>query len=166
MTESSGDTGNTGRFWEGTELDALSEAQWESLCDGCGRCCLQKLEDEDTGELFFTRIACRQLTLKSCRCKDYDNRFERVADCTNVRPLTEEKAGWLPPTCAYRLLAEGKPLHDWHPLLSGDPNSVHDAGISVRHLGVSERMVAIEQYPAYVIDFSADPDVGIDQADD
>lgn len=142
------------RFWETLTLDELSQSQWESLCDGCGRCCLQKLEDEDTGELYFTRIACRQLLQSTCQCKDYDHRFELVADCTNVRPLTDEKAGWLPPTCAYRLVAEGKPLFDWHPLISGNGQSVHDAGISVRHCAISEQDVAIEQYPAYIIEFS------------
>lgn len=145
------------RFWESTALDELTDTQWEALCDGCGRCCLQKLEDEDTGDIHFTGIACRQLSLQQCRCKDYSNRFDLVADCTNVRPLTEQKVQWLPATCAYRLLAEKKPLFDWHPLVSGDPATVHTAGVSVREFAVSEDSVPLEEYPTYIIEFYEGP---------
>lgn len=142
------------RFWE-KPLDELSTAQWESLCDGCGRCCLQKLSDADTGEIFFTRLSCRELDIASCRCRHYRQRFERVPDCTSVHPLTSEKLHWLPPTCAYRLVATGRPLPDWHPLISGDPDSVHHHGISVRVLAVSEDGIDEHDYPEYIISFDA-----------
>lgn len=127
----------------------MNEAEWESLCDGCGRCCLNKLEDADTGEIFFTDVACRLFDAGACRCTDYPNRHTRVADCI---PLTAENAGeltWLPPTCGYRLIAEGRDLYWWHPLVSGDPRSVHAAGISVRGRVLSEVDVpetALENY--------------------
>ncbi len=134
------------RFWE-LPLETLDRAEWEALCDGCGKCCLHKLEDEVTGELFPTNVACRLLDRKSCRCKDYRNRRAYVPDC--VRLDAESLCGidWLPSTCAYRLRAEDKPLFDWHYLISGDPESVHEAGISVRGWTVSEDDVGdLEHY--------------------
>ncbi len=110
----------------------MTEAEWESLCDGCARCCLVKLEDEDTGKIHHTDIACRLLDGKTCRCTDYPRRAKRVPDCVTLTPHEVRTLTWLPPTCGYRLVAEGKDLYDWHPLKSGDPDSVHDAGISVR----------------------------------
>ena len=125
------------RFWE-LPLETLDRAEWEALCDGCGKCCLHKLEDEETGELFPTNVACRLLDRRSCRCRDYKNRKALVPDC--VRLDAESLCGidWLPSTCAYRLRSEGKKLPDWHPLLTGDPESVHRAGMSVRGWTVSE----------------------------
>ena len=125
-------------FWERKRLDQMTREEWESLCDGCGKCCLMKMEDEDTGEVIPTNIACRLLDLKSCRCGDYRHRRAHVPDCVRLTAATVERFAWLPTTCAYRLLAEGAPLPDWHPLLTGDPNSVHKAGISVRGWTVSE----------------------------
>ena len=140
-------------FWESKSLDGMSDAEWESLCDGCGRCCLQKLEDSDSGEVYFTSIACRLLDCSTCRCTDYENRQSEVPDCTMVRPITAEKLNWLPPTCAYKRLAAGQPLPDWHPLITGDPQSVHDAGVSVKFWAVPESSVEVADYQDYLIDF-------------
>ncbi|HEY0721564.1 MAG TPA: YcgN family cysteine cluster protein [Gammaproteobacteria bacterium] len=126
-------------FWKDTPLGELSPAEWESLCDGCGRCCLVKLEDEESGELCYTAIACGELELESCRCRHYTSRRERVAECITLSAATLADYPWLPSTCAYRLLAAGRPLPAWHPLLSGSSESVHAAGISVRNFAVSQR---------------------------
>jgi hypothetical protein len=126
-------------FWQTKSLTDMSKAEWESLCDGCGKCCLHKLQDADTDEIFPTNVACRLLDLGSCQCTDYPNRKVKVPDCVQLSPETAGSLPWLPPTCAYRLLAEDKPLPDWHPLVSGDPESVHTAGISVRGRAVSEK---------------------------
>jgi hypothetical protein len=119
-------------FWEHVPLEAMSTAQWESLCDGCGKCCVTKYEDEDTGDIHYTDVACRLFDQDQCRCTDYAHRSARIPDCVTLTIETLAAPGWLPQTCAYRLLAEGKPLPDWHPLVCGDPNAVHRAGESVR----------------------------------
>ena len=129
----------TDQFWKRKSLAEMTDAEWESLCDGCGLCCMHKVEEEDTGELFYTNLACRLLDTEACRCTDYANRVKQVADCLVIRPDSQDAFTWLPESCAYRILAHGNDLHDWHPLVSGDPESVHAAGISVRGKVVSER---------------------------
>jgi uncharacterized cysteine cluster protein YcgN (CxxCxxCC family) len=119
-------------FWKRKSLEEMSDAEWESLCDGCGRCCLMKLEDEDTGDIYFTDVACRLFDSGSCRCHDYPNRSAKVDDCVRLTPQGVRELKWLPPTCAYRLVAQGRDLYWWHPLVSGAPDSVHAAGVSVR----------------------------------
>ena len=139
-------------FWE-RPLASLNPTEWEALCDGCGKCCLNKLEDEDSGEVLFTRVACRLLDGESCRCGQYDIRRQFVPECVVLSPKTLPKiAYWLPKTCAYKLLHEGKPLYDWHPLISGDPESVHKAGESVRGWTVPEFEVAEEDWEDYAIE--------------
>ncbi|MBV5310538.1 YcgN family cysteine cluster protein, partial [Chromatium okenii] len=120
------------RFWETTPLTALTPAQWEALCDGCGKCCLEKFENEDTGQIIYSRIACALLDLNTCRCADYAGRAQQMPDCITLTPEVLQQPTWLPETCAYRRLAEGKPLPRWHPLFTGDAQSVIDAGQSVR----------------------------------
>jgi len=127
-----------GRFWEERPLDKLSRDEWESLCDGCGKCCLHKLEDEETGEVFPTNVACRLLDRRESRCKDYANRKTYVPDCVRLNPTKLHELDWLPSTCAYRLLANGQPLPDWHYLISGSRETVHEAGMSTRGWTVSE----------------------------
>ncbi|HEY0626078.1 MAG TPA: YcgN family cysteine cluster protein [Allosphingosinicella sp.] len=124
-------------FWE-LPLDALTRPEWEALCDGCGKCCLHKAEDAETGEVLSTNIACRLLDRESCRCSDYRHRKIFVPDCVRLTRLNVGKLSWLPSTCAYRLRSEGRPLPDWHYLKSGDRDSVHDAGMSVRGWTVAE----------------------------
>lgn len=140
-------------FWRRLSLEEMSDEQWESLCDGCGRCCLNKLEDEDSGAIAWTAIRCRLLDESSCRCSDYANRSERVPDCVrltarNVRTLT-----WLPPSCAYRRLADGLDLCWWHPLVSGDPATVRSAGISVRGRTVSEKDIPLADWDEFIVDW-------------
>ncbi len=120
-------------FWRAKSLEDMSEAEWESLCDGCARCCLVKLEDADTGEIHYTDVGCTLLDSGACRCRAYAERQRLVPDCVSLTPENVRGLDWLPPTCAYRLLAEGRDLPWWHPLVSGDPETVHRAGISVRN---------------------------------
>lgn len=138
-------------FWEDLSLDEMSDEQWESLCDGCGRCCLQKLEDADTEEVWVTSLSCRQLNTDTGRCKDYAGRFAEVPDCLAVRPITAAKIKWLPATCAYRKLSVGEPLESWHPLISGRPESVREAGISVAGRCQSEINVPDADYSGYIV---------------
>jgi uncharacterized protein len=139
-------------FWRVKTLDEMSRDEWESLCDGCARCCLVKLEDEDTGDIHFTDIGCRLLDAKTCRCRDYSRRNRRVPDCVKLTPAAVRALTWLPVTCAYRLVAEGKDLPDWHPLVSGSTDSVHEAGASVRGRVVAgEDDIAQELWPDRIV---------------
>lgn len=128
----------TDRYWETTPLDRMSRAEWEGLCDGCGKCCIHKLEDEETGELHATNVACRLLDRRSGQCSDYRHRHAFVPECVRLTPKKLREIDWLPRTCAYRLVDEGKPLPDWHYLECGDREAVHRAGESVRGWTVSE----------------------------
>lgn len=133
----------TQAFWREKTLREMSRDEWESLCDGCGKCCMLKLEDDDTGEIYPTNVACKLLDLTSCRCKDYPNRKAKVPDCVQLTPALTQELSWLPRTCAYRLVSEGRDLFDWHPLKSGSAETVHPAGVSVRGFAVSERKVRV-----------------------
>ncbi|MGB7430970.1 MAG: YcgN family cysteine cluster protein [Ahrensia sp.] len=133
-------TTQANRYWETTALEDMNRQQWEALCDGCGKCCMSKLVDEDTDDIYFTTVACRLFDAESCRCVDYDNRQQKVSDCVQLTPANVREIAWLPQTCAYRLVAEGRPLYAWHPLLSGTPDSVHEASVSMR-----DRVTAHEQ---------------------
>ena len=119
-------------FWRTKTMAQMTSAEWESLCDGCGRCCLNKLEEEDTKRLFYTDVACRLFDEGTCRCKDYKHRKARVSDCLQLTPKRAAEYGWLPHSCAYRRLAEGRGLAWWHPLVSGRPETMMEAGVSVR----------------------------------
>lgn len=141
-------------FWKMKSLWEMTDAEWESLCDGCGKCCLAKLEDEDTGDICWTSVGCRLFDAGRCRCTDYDNRLSRVADCVRLTPDNVGSISWLPSTCAYRRLAEGSDLPDWHPLVSRDENSVHTAGISVkgRVTAREDELAEIEDYFVHILE--------------
>ncbi len=138
-------------FWVSKSLQDMTREEWESLCDGCARCCLHKLEDEDSGEVYYTEIHCRYMNTDNCRCTVYQERQKKVPTCVWLTPEQAEQFFWLPETCAYRLLAEGKPLFDWHPLISGDPNSVHQADISIAGKGISDDQVPEEDWQDHII---------------
>ncbi len=146
-------TGFAKRFWERKPISKLTPREWEALCDGCGKCCLNKLEDGDTGEVALTCVACRMLDDESCRCTQYDIRHQFVPECIVLKPSNiDTHAYWMPQTCAYRLLWEGKPLFNWHPLITGDAQSVHDAGVSVQHRTVSEFETPEDEWEDHIIE--------------
>lgn len=138
-------------WWHDKSLAELSPREWEALCDGCAKCCLHKLEDEDDGEVFYTRVRCRYLDEKSCRCSDYTNRSVMVPNCIRLEPGTVGKLDWLPDTCAYRLRARGELLADWHPLVSGDSESVHRAGVSIRGRAISDEYVHPDGFDEHIV---------------
>jgi len=141
------------RYWETVPMDRMNRAEWEALCDGCGKCCLNKLEDEETGEVALTRLACRLLDDESCLCSQYPIRHQFVPECIVLTPKTlRDNLYWLPQTCAYRLVVEGRPLYPWHPLLSGDPETVHAAGVSVRGLTIPEFEVDDADWEDHIIE--------------
>ena len=145
-------TGNS--FWKNKSLNALTPTEWESLCDGCGRCCVIKLEDEDNGDIFYTNVACRLFDDQTCRCGNYGLRSQLVKGCVVLTPKTlPDVAQWMPTTCAYRLLHEKKPLFDWHPLVSGDAESVHTAGISLRGGVVPEYEVNEDELENHIVEW-------------
>jgi uncharacterized protein len=139
------ETHMTEPFWKTKSLAEMNRAEWESLCDGCGRCCLNKLEDEDTGEFLYTRAACKLLDIGTCQCTDYKNRAKKVPDCVTLTAKNVPTLGWLPESCAYRRLDEGLGLAWWHPLVSGDQETVRQAGISVENEAYTETGIAVEE---------------------
>lgn len=138
-------------FWENYRLDELSQAEWEALCDGCGRCCLHKLEYEDTSEIAYTAVACRLLNLETAQCSDYPHRQKTIPDCVTLTPSNLSEIRWLPTSCAYRRLHEGRGLARWHPLISGKASSVREAGISVIGRVISEADVAEDEVEEHII---------------
>jgi len=128
-------------FWEAKTLEQMTNEEWEALCDGCGRCCLQKLEDRKTGKVQYTWVACYLFDIEKCRCTSYAERIRLVKGCSILTPSRIREYRWLPRTCAYRLVAEGKDLPHWHPLITGDENSVHAAGISIKGRAIPESHV-------------------------
>ncbi|MBV2358881.1 YcgN family cysteine cluster protein [Thalassococcus sp. CAU 1522] len=153
MTDPIDRSGLAPRFWEKTRFDRLSEREWEALCDGCGKCCLNKLEDEDTGEVALTNVACRLFDDSSCRCAQYPIRHQFVPECIVLKPDTiADNLYWMPETCAYRLVYEGRPLFDWHPLISGTPDTVHTAGISMQHRTVPEFEIDEDDWEDHIIE--------------
>ena len=138
---------NNKHFWETKSLNQMTKVEWESLCDGCGKCCLHKLEDIDTGEISVSNVSCSFLDQTSCKCKDYKNRNENVPDCIQLDLKNLKKLDWLPSTCAYRLIDGGESLHDWHHLISGSSETIHERGMSVRDCSVNESSLKnVEEY--------------------
>lgn len=153
MTDPINRTAVRPEFWKHVNLQKMTPQEWEALCDGCGKCCLNKLEDPDTGEVALTCVACRLLDDETCRCAHYDVRKQIVPECIVLTPDNiEEHAYWMPETCAYRLLWQGKPLFDWHPLISGTAETVHQAGVSVRGQTVSEFEVSEDEWEDHIIE--------------
>jgi len=140
-------------FWKKKTLSQMSEQEWESLCDGCGKCCLNKLEDWETGEIYWTDIGCELLNCETCQCSDYENRFHKVPDCIGLTPKHIQTLGWLPPTCAYRLVFEGQDLYWWHHLLSGSRQTVHEAGMSVKGRVQPDEGFSPEEYENHLVEW-------------
>lgn len=140
-------------FWKTKSLEEMTHDEWESLCDRCGLCCVHKLEDEETGEFFFTCVSCKLLDPQTARCSNYEQRFSIVHDCMQLTPAITQELYWLPPTCAYRKVAEGRELSAWHHLVSGSYDTVHTAGISVRNRVVSEEIIPDDQFENFIADW-------------
>jgi uncharacterized protein len=148
-------TQNNTPFWR-KPLEKLTKLEWERLCDGCGRCCLVKLEEEETGTIHYTSVSCTLFDAAKCRCSDYRHRAQKVSDCVTLTPHEVRTLSWLPPTCAYKLVAEGKDLLWWHPLKSGSPETVREAGISVHgRIAASEEDVPVEHLPDFIVSWPA-----------
>jgi len=139
-------------FWKNKSLAEMSDEEWESLCDGCGRCCVQKFEDEDSGEILYTDIRCRLFDDTNCSCTNYRQRTTLVPECMDIRAFTDQQYAWLPDTCAYRLRHENKPLFDWHHLICGDKNAVHQAEVSLQNKTVCGAHFTEEDIVCHIID--------------
>lgn len=138
-------------WWNTLPLEALDTKQWEALCDGCAKCCLHKLEDADSGEVYYTKVRCRYLNEQNCRCTDYANRSTLVPHCIDLQQAEVSQLHWLPTTCAYRLRAAGEPLPAWHPLESGSPESVHSSEVSIRGRSISDEFVHPDGYDEHIV---------------
>lgn len=139
-------------FWKHKRLEQMTQQEWESLCDGCALCCLHKLEDEDTDEVYYTDVYCQYLNKSDCHCSVYAKRSSLVPQCVWLDAKSAQQFQWLPETCAYRLLANKQPLYDWHPLISGSKDSVHQAGISMRHKGgIADNQISPDQWESRII---------------
>ena len=147
-------------FWKSTPLTEMSKEQWESLCDGCGKCCCIRLEDEDNGAIYITDVVCKLFDSQSCQCTDYKNRSIKVPDCVTLTPDNVDKLNWMPQTCAYRLIANGEDLPPWHHLVSGSKETIHDAGMSVQNAVISELAVDEEDHPHRIVIWPGEPDIG------
>lgn len=145
--------GQSPPFWKQKSLKQMSRQEWESLCDGCAQCCLIKLEDDAARKVFYTSVVCKYLDEGKCECRQYQRRAELVADCVRLTPENVGKFHWLPKTCAYRLISEGKDLKWWHPLVSGNRSTVHEAGISVKDKVLSEEFVHPRGYDEHIINW-------------
>ena len=153
MTDPIDRTGLRPKYWETTPLDRMTQKEWEALCDGCGKCCMNKLEDEDTQEVALTNVACRLFDDSNCRCSQYDIRHQFVPECIVLKPQNiDANLYWMPDTCAYKLLHNGRPLYDWHPLISGNAQTVHDAGISMQGATYPEFEVDEDDWEDHVIE--------------
>ena len=141
------------RFWEQKTLEEMTQGEWESLCDGCGQCCLHKLVNEETADVFYTQVACRLLDTATAQCQHYAARTAEVSDCLDVRNMDSAELAWMPRSCAYRRLSEGKALPQWHPLLTGDQQSVLSAGVSVAHRTISEDNADLDDLEAEIIEW-------------
>jgi uncharacterized cysteine cluster protein YcgN (CxxCxxCC family) len=138
-------------FWKSKSFSEMTSTEWESLCDGCAKCCLVKLQDEETDEVAYTNVACRFLNTKTCQCKEYEKRIELVPLCTKLTPERVDEFFWLPETCAYRLVAEGKDLPKWHHLISGSKSTIHAQGVSMKNKTFSEANVHEDHLEEYII---------------
>lgn len=143
-------------FWEEKSLDEMTREEWELLCDGCGKCCLHKIDDMVSGNILYTRVACQFLDLKTCRCRHYARRSELISDCVDLTPDGVRQLSWLPKSCAYRRIHEGRGLAWWHPLVSGQRRTVRSAGASVCDWAVPEKNIHLNELEAYVIDWIDD----------
>lgn len=144
-------------FWKTKTLEEMTRKEWESLCDGCAKCCLVKFEDEETGALAYTNLHCRLLDGSTCQCSDYKSRKKYVPDCVKLTPASVASVDWLPDSCAYRLVQDGKDLPDWHHLVCGDRNRIHEEGHSVRGRTISEEGISEEDQEDYIIDWEGSP---------
>ncbi|MEM6626943.1 MAG: YcgN family cysteine cluster protein [Pseudomonadota bacterium] len=144
-------------YWKTIPLERMDDAQWEDLCDGCGKCCLLKLEDEDTGDIAYTRLHCRLLDAETCRCSDYDNRKQHVPECVKLSPQNVSALKWMPKSCAYRVIADGGDLPEWHHLISGDRQAVHRVGASIMGRTVCEDTVLEDDQIDWIVDWNGDP---------
>lgn len=144
-------------FWKTKKLDQMTRKEWESLCDGCAKCCIVKFEDEETGALAYTNLHCKLLDGSTCQCSDYRNRKKYVPDCVKLTPESVASVDWLPDSCAYRLVQDGKDLPDWHHLVCGDRERIHEEGHSVRGRTISEEGISEEDQEGYIIDWEGSP---------